>query len=156
MCFMISGVTPQHGQRFVVAFPCLCRIGMVGRVLLVHFLMKCDMWTVVVSRDFFHNVRSTSSQSDVWVKFWSSQCWCSRHLDILYAINWAMLECTGSPFIDKLGILCGSESPIAILFLVSDESKNAAVLCSYIASILMLRYASDVKVDAGLPLFWCP
>ena len=67
-----------------------------------------------------------------------------------------MLEGIGDPFIDMLGILCSSESPITIVILVADESRNAAIICSASASSLILRDASVTKVDAGLPLLWCP
>ena len=38
---------------------------MVGKVLIMHFVMKCDMWMVVVSQDCLNNIGSMSSQSDV-------------------------------------------------------------------------------------------
>ena len=57
---------------------------------------------------------------------------------------------------DTLGILQGSDNPTAILFLVSGESRNYSIICSTSVSSCMLRDASDVKVDSGLPLFWCP
>ena len=66
-----------------------------------------------------------------------------------------MLEWTGAPCIDILGITCGSEIPIAIVFLVADESRNYAMICSASASSLALRDASGVKVDVSLPLLWC-
>ena len=61
-----------------------------------------------------------------------------------------MFELGGASWIDTLGIPFGSESFIAIVFLVADESRNAVI------SRLMLRDYSGVKVDAGLPLIWCP
>ena len=67
-----------------------------------------------------------------------------------------MLEWNRAPCIDTLCILCRSESTIAIVFLVADESRNAAIICSASASSMTFRYASGVKVDAKLPLFWCP
>ena len=57
---------------------------------------------------------------------------------------------------DTLGILQGSDNPTAILFLVSGESINYSIICSTSVSSRMLRYASGVKVDAGLPLSCCP
>ena len=54
-----------------------------------------------------------------------------------------------------LGTLCGSDSPIAIVFLVADEINNSAMICSASELILTLRDASGVKVDASLPLLWC-
>ena len=49
-----------------------------------------------------------------------------------------MLEWTGSPCIDTLGIPCRSKSPIAIVFLVDDESRNAVIMCSASASSIKL------------------
>ena len=65
------------------------------------------------------------------------------------------MEWNGAPYIDTLGIPCWSESPMAIVFLVADYSINATMICYASESSLTLRYASSVKVDAGLPLFWC-
>ena len=81
-CCIISGVTPQCGQMLVVACTCYWIIAMVVSVLLMHLLMKCSMWTVVVSHARLNNIRSISSQYDVWVRFLSSQCWSSRQLEI--------------------------------------------------------------------------
>ena len=67
-----------------------------------------------------------------------------------------MLGWTGASCIDTLGITCGSDSPIAIVFLVTDEIRNAAMICSDNKSSITLRYASGVKVDTGIPLFWFP
>ena len=67
-----------------------------------------------------------------------------------------ILDWTGALCIDTLGIPYGSKSPIAIVFLVADDRRNAAMICSDCASSLTLRYFNDVKVDAGLPLLWCP
>ena len=103
---IVFRVVPQHEQRLVVLCPCHCRIAMVGRVLLIHFVMKCAMCKVVVSCACLNDVRSILSQSDVWVRFRSSQCWSSWLSDILYAIEWAMLYWTGYPCIDTLGIPC--------------------------------------------------
>ena len=66
-----------------------------------------------------------------------------------------MLEWNGVSFIDTLGIPFGSKSPIAVVFLVSYESRNAAMICSDIASSLTLRDASKVKVDFGILIFCC-
>ena len=60
MWCIISGVTPHHGQRLIVACPCCCIIVMVGRVLLMYFMMKCSMWKVVVSCACLNDVRSIS------------------------------------------------------------------------------------------------
>ena len=65
MCCILSGVTPQSSQRLVVAFLSLCSIFKVGRVLIMNFVTKCSMWTVVVSRALLNNVWSISSHSDV-------------------------------------------------------------------------------------------
>ena len=89
---------------------------MVGRVLLMYFMMKCAMWTTVVSRDRLNYVRSIPSQSAVWVRSQSPQCWSSWRLDILYAIEWAILEWTVAPCIDMIDIPYGSKNPIAIVF----------------------------------------
>ena len=154
-CCIVFGVSSQRGNRLVVACPFCCRIIIVGRVLLMHFTMKCSMWAVVVSRDCLNNLGSISSQSDVWVRFWSFQCWSIRCLEILYAIDWEMLEWNGYPCVDMLGIPYGYDSPIVIVFIVADESINAAMICSDISSSIMLRDANGVKVDAGIPLLWC-
>ena len=63
--YIISGVTPHHGQRLVVACPCRCNKVMVYRMLLMHSVMKCAMWTLVVSCDCLKNVRSILYQSAV-------------------------------------------------------------------------------------------
>ena len=92
MCCIVSWVTPHFGQRLVVACPRRCRIVIVGRVFLMHFMMKCSMWAVVISRARLNNVRSISSQSTVWVRFRPYQCWSRQRLYICYVINWVMLE----------------------------------------------------------------
>ena len=66
-----------------------------------------------------------------------------------------MLEWTGALCIDKLGITCGSNSSIVIVFLGADDSINAAMIRSAIVSSLRLIDANDVKFYTGLPLFWC-
>ena len=80
---IISGVQPQCGQRLVVACICRCGIFMVWKVLLMHFLMKYDIWMVVVSRARLNNVRSTSSHSAVWFRFRLSHYWGIQGLYIL-------------------------------------------------------------------------
>ena len=67
-----------------------------------------------------------------------------------------MLEWTGAPCIDTIGIPCGSKSPIVIVFLVSDKSRNAVMICSDSASSITLRDASGVKFGNSIPIFWCP
>ena len=129
-CFIVSGVTPQCRQKLVVACLCCYSILMVGRVLPMHFVMKCIMWVVVISCACLNNVRSISSQSAMWVRLRSYQCWSSRRLEILYVIDWAMLEWTGVTFIDILGIPCGFESLFAIVNLLADESRNSAIIYS--------------------------
>ena len=57
MCCIFYGVTTHFRQRLIVARPCHWKIIMVGRVLLVHFMMKCAMWTVVFYRAHLKNVR---------------------------------------------------------------------------------------------------
>ena len=42
---------------------------MVGKVLLIYFVMKCSMWTVVVSRAGLNDVRSIPSQYAILVRF---------------------------------------------------------------------------------------
>ena len=42
------------------------------------------------------------------------------------------------------------------MVLVAGEIRNEAIMCSAGASSCMLRDDSDVKVDANLPVFWCP
>ena len=63
-----------------------------------------------------------------------------------------MLEWTVDPCIDRLGIPCGSESPITIVCIVAEEIINTAMVFSAIASNLTLRDGSGVKVDAGILL----
>ena len=67
-----------------------------------------------------------------------------------------MLEWTGATCIDTLVIPCGSKIPIAIVFLVTGESRNYKIICSASASSPTLRNASGVKFDAVPPLLWCP
>ena len=155
-CFIVYGVTPHRGQRLVFACPRQCIIVMVDRVLLMHFVTKCAMWTVVVSCAHLKDVRSISPQSTVWVRFLLSQCWSSWRLYILYAIDWVMLECILDPCMETLGIPCGSDIPIAIVFLFADKSRNAAIICCASAYSCILRYDSDVRVEARILLFWCP
>ena len=57
---------------------------------------------------------------------------------------------------NMLDSLRGSENNIVIVFIVADESINGAIICSASASSITLRGASGVKIDVGLPLFWCP
>ena len=59
-----------------------------------------------------------------------------------------MLEWIGDPCIETLGIPCGSDSPISVVLIFSDESRNDS------AYISTLRDASGIRVDASLPLFW--
>ena len=92
MCFIVSGVTSQHSKRLDVVCPCHCRFAMVGRVLVMHFMMKCAMWKVVVSCSCLNNVKSILSQSTVSVSLRSSHCCCSRRVQILYAIYWAVSD----------------------------------------------------------------
>ena len=66
-----------------------------------------------------------------------------------------MLEWTGALCIDTIGIPFGSESAIAMVFFVADESRNDAIICSTSASSCTLRDASDVNIDNDLPLLWC-
>ena len=65
-----------------------------------------------------------------------------------------MLEWTGALCIDTLGILCGYESPIAIVFLVDDESRNSVMICSANTFSITLRDYGGILVDASIPLFW--
>ena len=74
-----------------------CRIVMVEKVLLIPFVMKFTMWTVVLSGACLNDVSSIPSQYDMWVRFLLSQYWSIRSLEILYAIDWARLEWTGTP-----------------------------------------------------------
>ena len=90
MCFIFSGVTPQSGQMLVVACTCWCRTVMVGRMLLMHFVMKCAIWKVLVSCARLKDVRSISSQSSLWVRLLLSHCLSIRRLYILSAIYWSM------------------------------------------------------------------
>ena len=111
MCCIVSGVMPQFRQGLVVVCLNWFRIVIVGRVLLMNFLIKRSMWSVVVYHNILNFVKSISSQSAMWVRFWSFHRWSIWRLYILYAIYWVILKCTGSPCIDTLGITCGSKSP---------------------------------------------
>ena len=124
--------------------------------VLMNFVMKCDMWTVVFSHASLNYVRSISSHSDMWVRFLSSQCCSSRVLDISYAVDWEMFEWIWAPCIETLGIVCRSDSLIVILFPFTDESSNSAMIYSDSSFSFTLRDSSGIRVDAGLPLFWCP
>ena len=42
-CCILSRAKPQFRQSLVVTCPCRCRIFMVGKVLLMHFVMKFAM-----------------------------------------------------------------------------------------------------------------
>ena len=44
-------------------YPHHCRIIMLYKVLLIHYLMKCSIWTVVLYRAHLNDVRSFPSQS---------------------------------------------------------------------------------------------
>ena len=90
-------------KRLVVVCPLRCMIFMVDKVLLINFVMKCAMWTVVVSRACLNYVRSITSQFDIWVRFLLAQYRSNRNLEILYAIYRAILEWTGNPWMDTLG-----------------------------------------------------
>ena len=128
---------------------------MVDKVLLIQFVMKCYMWMIFLSRDRLNYVRSITSQSVGWVRFWSDQYLSSRILEIVYDIDRARLEWVGNPRVDKLGNPWGSENPTAIVFFVASESINDAIICFASASSCMLNYFSGVKVDADLPLLLC-
>ena len=54
-----------------------------------------------------------------------------------------------------LGIPCGPDNLISIVFIVADESINAAMIYFEIASSRTLIDASGVWIDASLSLFWC-
>ena len=62
------------------------------------------------------------------------------------------MEWNGALSIDTLDIPSRYYIPITILFLVADESRNDAIICSAGASSLKLRDSSGIKVDAGLPI----
>ena len=140
---IISGLMPQRSQRLVFKCPRRCRIVMVSRVLLMHFVMKCSMWMVVVSRDRLNNVISISTQYSMWFRFQSFHCWSSRCFDISHVIDWAMLEWIVYMCIETLGILYWSDSPIDIVFIVADESRNSAMIFCASASSSTLRDASE-------------
>ena len=69
MLYSLRSNNTERGQRFVVVRPRRCIIFMVIRVLLMYFVMKCDMWELVVSCDCLKDVRLISSQSAVGVRF---------------------------------------------------------------------------------------
>ena len=62
ICCIVSVAKPYWGQRFVVVCPCCYRIIIVGKLLLVHFVMKCAIYTAVVSCDILNDVRSIPSK----------------------------------------------------------------------------------------------
>ena len=103
MCCIVYRAKPQIRQRLVVAFPCRCWIIMLDRVLLIHFLMKCAMWTVFLSSARCNDVSLITSQYDMLVRFQLAQYWSSRSLDVSYAIDWLRLYCTETPQMDMLG-----------------------------------------------------
>ena len=70
---IVSGPTPHQNQRLVDVCPCRCKTVMVDRVLLINFVMKCDIWAVVLSHARSNGVRSFTSQSDMRVIFRSTQ-----------------------------------------------------------------------------------
>ena len=54
ICSIFSGTIPQRGHRLVDACTCICKIVVVDRLLLIHFVLKCDtlMQSVIVSPGF--------------------------------------------------------------------------------------------------------
>ena len=42
------------------------------------------------------------------------------------------------------------------MFLASGESRNDSIMCSASASSCKMRGTSGIKVDADLPILWCP
>ena len=44
-------------KKLVLACPCRCRIVMVDKLFLINFMIECAMWTVVISRARFIDVR---------------------------------------------------------------------------------------------------
>ena len=73
--FIVSGAIPKQGHSLVEASPHWCIIFNMGRVLLIIFLMKCDICTVVLYCAYSNIVRSINSQSAIWVSFLSVQYW---------------------------------------------------------------------------------
>ena len=65
MCFIVSRVTPHPRHMLVVAYLCHYMVIIFVGVLLMNFVTKCTMWTVVVSRARLNSVRSISSQSAI-------------------------------------------------------------------------------------------
>ena len=72
---IVSRTVPWHRQMLVDACPYHCRILMAERVLLIHFVMKCDIWGVVLSRSYSNGVMSVPFQYSMWVSFWSTHYW---------------------------------------------------------------------------------
>ena len=60
----------------------------------------------------------------------------------------------GDLCIKTLDIMCRSDIPIILVFIFTDDSINASMICSTSSSSRMLRDAIGVRVDAGIPLFW--
>ena len=89
---IVSGDLSQQDKRLVEACPCSCIIVMVYRVLLINFVMKCNIWTVVLSYACSNGVSSISSQSAMLVSFLSAQYRSIRCLEISKLFDWARLE----------------------------------------------------------------
>ena len=60
-----------------------------------------------------------------------------------------MLECIGSPCIEMLDIPCRSDSPVAIIFIFSDEIINSTMIFYASAYSCTLIDSSGVRVGAG-------
>ena len=63
ICCIVSGATSQRKQILVFACPCCCRIVMVGKVLLMNFVMKRAMWTIAAPCPCLNDVSLIPSQS---------------------------------------------------------------------------------------------
>ena len=94
---------PQCGHMLVVACPYWCNIVILDNVLRIHFMMKWDMWRVVLSCACLNDAISITPQSSMLVRFLSSQYLSRRISDISYNIDWAMLEWTGTLQMYKIG-----------------------------------------------------
>ena len=90
-CCIVSFASPQRRKMLVVACPLCYRIFIVDKVLLIHFVMECDIWKLILSCACLNYVRSIPLQSSMWVRFQLAHYWSIRSLDISYALDWVRL-----------------------------------------------------------------
>ena len=76
---------------------------MLEEVLVMNFVMKCAMWAVVVFHTCLNDIRSITSQYSMSVRLLLAPYRSNQRLEILYAIDWEMLEWNGTPQMDTFG-----------------------------------------------------